>query len=89
MIGGLRTMLMGSTTSRYEQPTTMVPPGVCSSTEVNYSPMSQPCANDFFKTGLFAHDTTITRMEHLRPGMYSGIKGGYDAYWKVPSYGNP
>lgn len=32
---------------------------------------------------------SVTRMEHLRPGMYSGVKGGYDNYWKVPSYGNP
>lgn len=37
--------------------TQMVPKGVCSSKEVDYSPLSQPCANDFFKTGLFSHDT--------------------------------
>jgi hypothetical protein len=56
---------------------------------MDYSPMSQPCANDWAKQGMYSKDNTITRLEHLRPGMYSGIKGGYDTFWKVPNYGNP
>mmetsp|Transcript_1088 Transcript_1088/g.2517 ORF Transcript_1088/g.2517 Transcript_1088/m.2517 type:complete len:91 (+) Transcript_1088:83-355(+) len=90
MIGFLRSqMLMGTSVSAYEQPTAMVPPGVCSGAAVDYNPLSQPCASDFTKTGLYSKDTAVTRLEHLRPGMYSGVKGGYDSYWKVPSWGNP
>ena len=31
----------------------------------------------------------VSRTEHLRPGLYAGIKGGYDAFWRVPNFGNP
>lgn len=32
---------------------------------------------------------SMSELEHLRPGMYSGMKGGYDSFWKVPNWGNP
>ena len=39
--------------------------------------------------GQWATLTHRLSVQHLRPGLYSGIKGGYDTFWKVPSYGNP
>eukprot|EP00292_Cryptomonas_paramecium_P032038 CAMPEP_0113662092 /NCGR_PEP_ID=MMETSP0038_2-20120614/369_1 /TAXON_ID=2898 /ORGANISM="Cryptomonas paramecium" /LENGTH=77 /DNA_ID=CAMNT_0000576919 /DNA_START=50 /DNA_END=283 /DNA_ORIENTATION=+ /assembly_acc=CAM_ASM_000170 len=63
--------------------------GVCGGSKVDYSPFAQPCTNDFAKEGIWSPDNSISRMEHIRPGLYAGIKGGYDAYWRVPSYGNP
>ena len=82
-------MLMGTTVSAYEQTMLSKGGGVCTDKTMDYSPMSQPCANDWAKQGMYSKDNTITRLEHLRPGMYSGIKGGYDTFWKVPNYGNP
>eukprot|EP00290_Baffinella_frigidus_P011865 CAMPEP_0180147900 /NCGR_PEP_ID=MMETSP0986-20121125/19612_1 /TAXON_ID=697907 /ORGANISM="non described non described, Strain CCMP2293" /LENGTH=87 /DNA_ID=CAMNT_0022093699 /DNA_START=58 /DNA_END=321 /DNA_ORIENTATION=- len=87
MILQISQMLMGTTQSTYEQPTGGE--GMCGAAAVDYNPLSQPCSSDFFKSGMYAKDTAVSRCEHLRPGMYAGVKGGYDNFWKVPNYGNP
>mmetsp|Transcript_23729 Transcript_23729/g.56718 ORF Transcript_23729/g.56718 Transcript_23729/m.56718 type:complete len:84 (+) Transcript_23729:8-259(+) len=79
--------LMGTTTSPYATPIGSA--GTCGAAKFDFNPMSQPCASDFEKQGLWAPANSITRLEHLRPGMYSGIKGGYDSFWKTPNFGNP
>jgi len=56
-------MLMGTSVSAYEQPALAAAGGVCSDKTMDYSPMAQPCANDFAKSGMWAKDTTVSRME--------------------------
>ncbi|EKX43122.1 hypothetical protein GUITHDRAFT_110851 [Guillardia theta CCMP2712] len=82
-------MLMGTNVSPYEQPMGAKGNGICSSRIVDYSPLAQPCSNDFAKSGMYSRPNAMSELEHLRPGMYSGMKGGYDSFWKVPNWGNP
>ena len=63
-----RQMLMGTTVSAFEQPILAgappaAPAGVCTGKGMDYSPLSQPCQNDFAKTGLYSKDNTVSRME--------------------------
>ena len=59
----LRQMLMGTSISAYEQPILAKGGGVCADKQMDYSPMSQPCANDWAKTGLYSKDNSVSRME--------------------------
>jgi hypothetical protein len=59
---------MGTTVSAFEQPILAAAPpaapaGVCTGKGMDYSPLSQPCQNDFAKTGLYSKDNTVSRME--------------------------
>jgi len=58
-------MLMGTTVSAYEQPMLEAAPpaGVCTAHYMDYSPLAQPCANDFAKGGMYSKDNTVSRME--------------------------
>ena len=58
-------MLMGTTVSAYEQPMLEAakPAGVCTAHYMDYSPLAQPCANDFAKGGMYSKDNTVSRME--------------------------
>ncbi len=63
-------MLMGTTVSAYEQPmlesAPPPPAGVCTAHYMDYSPLAQPCANDFAKGGMYSQDNTVSRMEVRR-----------------------
>jgi hypothetical protein len=61
--GCLLQMLLGTTVSAYEQPMLAAGGGVCADKTMDYSPLSQPCANDFAKGGMYSKDSTITRLE--------------------------
>ena len=56
-------MLMGTTVSTFEQPILAKGGGVCTDKSMDYSPLAQPCANDFAKSGMYSKDTTVSRME--------------------------
>jgi hypothetical protein len=59
-------MLMGTTVSAFEQPILAKGGGVCTDKSMDYSPLAQPCANDFAKSGMYSKDTTVSRMEVRR-----------------------
>ena len=56
-------MLMGTTVSTFEQPMMAAAGGVCADKTMDYSPLSQPCANDFAKGGMYSKDNTVSQME--------------------------
>ena len=60
-------MLMGTSVSAFEQPLLAKGGGVCTDQRMDYSPLAQPCANDFAKGGMYSKDNTVSRMEVRRP----------------------
>lgn len=66
VVGDAGQMLMGTSVSAFEQPLLAKGGGVCTDQRMDYSPLAQPCANDFAKGGMYSKDNTVSRMEVRR-----------------------